>query len=63
MNRSSSNSSSRRLRDKINELQSEIQNIKETFKYFFINFPEYEEKNEVPALENSLLIAGRIKKH
>lgn len=62
MNRSSSNSSSRSLRNKINELESEIQNIKETFKYFFSNFPEYEKNNEVPVLENSDVVAGRIKK-
>ena len=62
MNRSSSNSSPRSLRNRINELESEIQNLKETFKYFFSNFPDYEKKNEVPVLENSDLIAGRIKK-
>ena len=62
MNRSSSNSSSRSLRNKINELESEIQNIKETFKYFFSKFPEYENNNQVPVLENSDIVAGRIKK-
>ena len=62
MSKSFSNSSSRSLRDKINELESEIQNIKEIFKYFFSNFPEYEENDKVPVLENSDIVVGRIKK-
>mgnify|MGYP001186705095 FL=1 len=62
MSRNSSNSSSKGLKDKINKLESEIKNIKETFKSFFKNFPEYEEYDEVPVLENSHVVARRIKK-